>query len=243
MIGVTTSSDLAIADSSATDIEVTSTSTSTSTGIAADVKAATIIMAVRAAGLRLLSHGHWPDYPGDSVRPIPGFILSSFNPLVIEVAERCLRRHLGAPELSDPSRLARTALVLASASGDRATAQAITDAASANTRVPPLLFFQSNPNAVLGYITSRWALGGPVVSLSPIISGGLDPAAAGLACALSEAVLLLADGDADQVLVIAAEQAHNDTTSDNALATLVTHPVSTAPNIGTPTELPLPSDA
>lgn len=66
----------------------------------------------------------------------------------------------------------------------------------------PLLFFQSNPNAVLGLVAARWKLTGPVVAVSPLgtVPGEMPPDA------LELAALLLADGDADQVLVIAAEQ-------------------------------------
>ncbi|MFF1797620.1 beta-ketoacyl synthase N-terminal-like domain-containing protein, partial [Kitasatospora sp. NPDC058263] len=85
-------------------------------------------------------------------------------------------------------------------------------------RVPPLLFFQSNPNAVLGHIAARWGLTGPVVSISPADSvPGLVPQDA-----LDLAALLLADGDADQVLVIAAEQAASAGGTDRAAAVLVT---------------------
>jgi hypothetical protein len=105
-----------------------------------------------------------------------------------------------------------TAVVLASVRGDTATATAVADALRAGRRVPPLLFFQSNPNAVLGHITARWGLAGPVVCTSP----GGDALADGLAVAR----LLLADGDATEVLVIAAELA-DDSDRDGATALLV----------------------
>ncbi len=113
----------------------------------------------------------------------------------------------------------RTGLVLASAGGDRATALAIDTAAASERRMPPLLFFQSNPNAVLGHIAARWGLTGPVVAISP-----REAAAPGLipADALELAALLLADGDADQVLVIAAEQAERAGGTDHGTAVLVT---------------------
>ncbi|MBP0449345.1 hypothetical protein J5Y04_07240 [Kitasatospora sp. RG8] len=154
--------------------------------------------------LRILSRARWPD-PGraapdlpDRLPPLPGFSASSFNPLVAEAAERCLRAHHGAAPAPG-----RTALLLASAGGDRATARAIEEAASSGRRVPPLLFFQSNPNAVLGHIAARWGLTGPVVAISPVEAppDGLPQDA------LDLAALLLADGDADHVLIVAAEQA------------------------------------
>ncbi|MCX5214931.1 hypothetical protein OG689_37695 [Kitasatospora sp. NBC_00240] len=162
------------------------------------------------SGLRILAEGRWPgpealDGCGPAapaaLPPLPGFTASSFNPLVAETAERCLRAHYGPADAPDraPS---RTALLLASGSGDRATARAIDAAAASGRRVPPLLFFQSNPNAVLGLVAARWQLTGPVVAVSPLgtVPGEVPPDA------LELAALLLADGDADQVLVIAAEQ-------------------------------------
>jgi hypothetical protein len=61
-----------------------------------------------------------------------------------------------------------------------------------------MLFYQSNPNAVVGYLTARWGLAGPVVCTSP-------PRDA-LGDALRAARLLIQDGDAAAILVIVAEQ-------------------------------------
>lgn len=150
-------------------------------------------------GLRELAQARWPETGQDTLPQIAGFIVSSFNPLVAEVAARCLRRRPGPPPQA-PN--ARTALVLASSGWDRATARAITEATASGRRVPPLLFFQSNPNAVLGHIAARWRLAGPVVCLSPPAQDSdTIPSAA-----LTEADWLLRDGDADEVLLIAAEQ-------------------------------------
>ncbi|MFD0273882.1 beta-ketoacyl synthase N-terminal-like domain-containing protein [Kitasatospora sp. NPDC127111] len=161
-------------------------------------------------GLRILAEARWPDAGRagqDRLPPVPGFAASTFNPLVAEVAERCLRAHHGTAPAPG-----RTALLLASAGGDRATARAIDEAAASGRRVPPLLFFQSNPNAVLGHIAARWGLTGPVVAISPAEARpGSVPQDA-----LDHAALLLADGDADHVLVIAAEAADAADASDGA---------------------------
>ncbi|MFJ9518080.1 beta-ketoacyl synthase N-terminal-like domain-containing protein [Kitasatospora sp. NPDC101801] len=167
--------------------------------------------------LRTLATATWPPPQGPAeLPPLPGFAASTFNPLVAAVAELCLTRH------RDPDRAGggdRTGLLLASASGDRATALAIETAAASGRRMPPLLFFQSNPNAVLGHLAARWGLTGPVVAISPrhAAEPGQIPADA-----LELAALLLADGDADQVLVIAAEQAERPGSTDHGTAVLVT---------------------
>jgi hypothetical protein len=148
------------------------------------------------SGLTVLARAVWPATEGDALPPIAGFIVSAFNPLVAEVAERCLRAHYGAPP-ADPERAETTAVVLASVRGDTATAAAVAAALAEGRRVPPLLFFQSNPNAVVGHITARWGLAGPVVCTSP--------AGDALADALAEAELLIVDGDATEVLVIVAD--------------------------------------
>jgi hypothetical protein len=170
-----------------------------------------------ATAVRILARGGWPE-PGDTeLPPLAGFTASSFSPLVAVAAERCLRTHLG-PDRPVPPAPTRTALLLASSSGDRATARAIDTAAASGGRVPPLLFFQSNPNAVLGHLAARWQLTGPVVAVAPT-----TPAVPGElpVDALELAALLLADGDADQVLVISAEQTEDRRCPDRAVAALL----------------------
>jgi Beta-ketoacyl synthase, N-terminal domain len=163
-------------------------------------------------GLTVLARAHWPAAPGDVLPPIPGFISSSFSPLVAELAERCLRAYFGTRP-ADPARGERTAVLLASVSGDIGTAAAVAEAVDAGRRVPPLLFFQSNPNAVAGHLAARWELAGPVVCISP--------ATAALADALDAAALLVEDGDADAVLVIAAEQSRAGPQRDHGMALLI----------------------
>ena len=171
----------------------------------------------------ILASASWPLSPADQLPAIPGFVASSFSPLVAELADRCLQSYFGArparPELGG-----RTGVLLASTSGDLGTAAAVAAAVEAGRRVPPLLFFQSNPNAVAGYVAARWGLAGPVVCTMP--------AGDTLADAHRSALLLLADGDADAVLVIVAEQAPAADGGDHGLAQLVgpsSWPPGTAP--------------
>jgi hypothetical protein len=165
-----------------------------------------------AGGLTVLASAHWPARDDDVLRPIPGFIVSSFSPLVAELADRCLHRYFGARP-ADRARGERTGVLLASITGDLATAAAVAAAVDAGRRVPPLLFYQSSPNAVVGHLTARWGLAGPVVCTSP--------AAGALADALRGAVLLIQDGDAAAVLVIVAEQGRADAGDDHGTAMLV----------------------
>jgi hypothetical protein len=166
------------------------------------------LLSLEGRQLTKISEGRWPEAPDDELPALPGFIASSFSPLVAEVAERCLRAHHGEPPVA-PARGERTAIVLVSASGDAASAAQVARAVDTGARVGPLMFFQSVPNAVAGYIAARWGLGGPVVCLaSP--DGGLAAAA-----------LLIEDGDADEALVVFAEQATDPTGRDSAVAVLV----------------------
>lgn len=137
----------------------------------------------------------WPEGDG-AVARVPGFVHSDFAPVVVTVAERCLRRGYG-PE-GVPAGV-RTGIVLVSASGDLASAQHVRATVETGGRIGPLFFFQSVPNSVAGHLAARWGLRGPVVCLSP--TG--DPYTDGVA----EADLLRDDGDADEVLLILIEQA------------------------------------
>lgn len=162
-----------------------------------------------AAGLAVHAQGCWPESPYDEPPAgLPGFIESSFSPLVAEAAERCLRRRYGEPP-ADPTRGERTAIVLLSPLGDVSGAVRVARAVDEGTRVAPLLFFQSVPNAVAGYVAARWGLAGPVVCLSAG-EEGLDAAA-----------LLVEEGDADEALVVLAHQSYLDGEPDRAAAVLI----------------------
>jgi hypothetical protein len=179
----------------------------------------------------VLAWARWPE-PGDGdPPPVAGFVVSAFNPLVAAVADRCLRRRHGRrPAPARPG--ADTAVVLVSASGDRASAEHVGRVVAAGERPGPLLFFQSVPNSVVGHVAARWGLGGPVVCLCPVAAadaaepvvdahadahaeahagprGGSRAArarAVARAVAREEADLLLRGGEADEVLLIRVEQ-------------------------------------
>ncbi|TDD25267.1 hypothetical protein E1218_15285 [Kribbella turkmenica] len=139
--------------------------------------------AVEVHDLVVLAEGYWPE-PGDDVAAgppaLPGFVLSTFNPLAATVADRCLS--------ALPEPLAGSAGIVLVSAGDRISAEHVRQAVADGRRIGPLFFFQSVPNSVAGLIAAKWELRGPVVCVT---DGGLD-----------EAALLIGDGDADQVLIV-----------------------------------------
>jgi Beta-ketoacyl synthase, N-terminal domain len=173
---------------------------------------AALHVAAARAGLTVFSSASWPETDADREVPaLAGFIESDFSPLLAEVAGRALgRRALGGLE-QHPASGTVTAVVMVTALGDVSTATRVAAAVDAGERVSPLLFFQSVPNAVAGYLAARWQLTGPVVCISGI-TAGLDVAA-----------LLIADADADEALVVRVDPPVSGGT-DRAAAILVTGP-------------------
>jgi 3-oxoacyl-(acyl-carrier-protein) synthase len=162
--------------------------------------------AAAAAGLTVSSSACWPETDADGeVTALAGFIESNFSPLLAEVAGRALRRR-GQPQPS----AAVTAVVMVTALGDVTSATRVAAAVDSGARVSPLMFFQSVPNAVAGYLAARWHLTGPVVCVSGT-SAGLDLAA-----------LLIDDADADEALVVRVDLAVTGGDEDRAAAILVT---------------------
>ncbi|HEV2887610.1 MAG TPA: beta-ketoacyl synthase chain length factor [Jatrophihabitans sp.] len=170
----------------------------------------------------ILNEYRWPTEPAQDLPALPGYVLSSFSPLVAAVADGCLTEHYAEPSASAASRQ-RTAVLLVSAGNDVVSAGHVRDKVAAGRRLGPLFFFQTAPNSVVGQVTAHWGLGGPVVCISPVG----DPLADGMA----EAELLLDDGDADEVLLILVEQADPDAagppdSTDRAHALLLTKGVT-----------------
>jgi 3-oxoacyl-(acyl-carrier-protein) synthase len=158
--------------------------------------------------LAILAEARWPEAADGELPQVPGFVLSSFNPLVASAADRCLRRYYGDPPVP-PHEGDRTALIVVSGSGDAASADHVASMVDSGGRVGPLFFFQSVPNSIAGHVAARWGIAGPVVCLCP--TG--DPRSDGLA----EASLLIEDGDADRALVVLVEQSETDTSESSAV--------------------------
>lgn len=179
------------------------------------------------SGLVVLARAEWPESDRDLEPPrVAGFVVSSFSPLVVEVARRCLRRYHGEPPV-DAAVGERTAVVIVSVTGDVTTGAIVADAVDTGRRMPSMLFFQSVPNAVAGHVASRWGLAGPVVCISPSGDTG-DTGAAGAAgaagaetAAIEYAHQLIGDGDADRALLLLVEQGQPGGGRDRAVALLV----------------------
>lgn len=167
--------------------------------------------AATAAGLAVSAAACWPETGTDTeVRPLAGFIESTFSPLLAEVADRALSRR---PEPAAPGRV--TAIVIVTALGDVSSAAHVARAVDLGQRIGPLLFFQSVPNAVAGYLAARRQLTGPIVCV-----GGLD---AGLEITAE----LIEDADADEALVVWVSAGSADDDRDRAAALVVTGPAGT----------------
>lgn len=135
--------------------------------------------------------------PGSRPEPwrppvVPGFIESEFNPMVRLAVEQSLAGQ-------DPRAVLATGVVLGSVCGDSTTA----DVASRNLlrgRVRnPLLFYQSIPNSILGYVSRELGLTGPLACVAG--------AAALHADLLEMADLWLERPDVRQVVVVDVELA------------------------------------
>ncbi|GAA3525871.1 hypothetical protein GCM10022222_06000 [Amycolatopsis ultiminotia] len=165
---------------------------------------------------------------------LTGFIESEFNPLVHRAAWQCLTgRALDG---------ARTAVVLASLFGDTTTADLASRQLVAGRVHNAILFMQATANAILGHISTQFALTGPLLALSTP-----DPVEE----LVATAELLLDDGEIDHVLLVGAELAAGERTiaasaelgvtppaEDLAVAHLVTRD-SGQPETGPPhTEVP-----
>ncbi|HEY2796057.1 MAG TPA: hypothetical protein VGJ28_27075, partial [Micromonosporaceae bacterium] len=144
----------------------------------------------------VLSGGVWPASPADVEPPgVAGFIVSSFSPLAVEAAERAMRAYVGAPpDGEQPPEQPVTAVIIVSSAADDVSARAVADAVDVGGRIGPLMFFQSVPTAVAGYIAARWHLTGPVVAISPAAGDAITAAA-------DAAGFLFDDGDAERALL------------------------------------------
>lgn len=136
----------------------------------------------------------------DDLPGVPGFVISRFNPLVNEVARRCLSIP-GVGDVSGPG----TAIVLGTIFGDSTTS----DTASLNLVTGdvrnPLLFYQSVPTTILGNIARVYGITGPVICLS----ARKDPAAE--LAAVTD--LLFLDSEIHRALCIEVELATNPRTA------------------------------
>lgn len=127
---------------------------------------------------------------------VPGFVTSRFSPLVAAAVEACLGGPPGDPDLV-AGRGERTAIVLATMCGDTTTTDTATRRMVAGQVHSPLLFFQSVTTSVLGHLSRRYGITGPI----SCVSDGADLSSE----ALRLAEVVLDDDWLDQVLVVGVE--------------------------------------
>jgi hypothetical protein len=156
---------------------------------------ATLNAAAVAVGLTVLSSASWPETEADGEPPaLAGWVLR------------------GRDRSLEPGTV--TAIVIVTTLGDVTCATRVAATVDAGRRVPPLLFFQSVPNSVAGYVAARWHLTGPVVCVTGTTAG------------VEVAALLIEDADADAALVVWVDVALSHGDRDCAAAILVTGPAS-----------------
>ncbi|MFJ5264912.1 beta-ketoacyl synthase chain length factor [Streptomyces sp. NPDC088387] len=162
--------------------------------------------------LTVLARTAWSADTDERPPNLPGFTASPFAPIIAHVADVCLReRHQEPPVPAE--RADSIAMVLVSQLGDMATEAAVVGSVDTGSKASPLLFYQSVPSAVLGFVSARWGLGGPVICISP--AG--DP----LTEAMDLAELLIEDGSAGDVLLVLVELSAREGQPDHAEALLV----------------------
>lgn len=144
---------------------------------------------------------------GPELPVVPGFVSSTFNPLVREAVRGCL----GEPSSQEHSNplvgpyLDATAIVLATVAGDATTSDLASRYLIGGRVHNPLLFFQSVTTSILGHLTIEYGLTGPV----SCIAADHDLAQQ----AWQTSVLLLeTEPELDQVLLVGAELAVNPRT-------------------------------
>lgn len=139
---------------------------------------------------------HWSTVEDGPAPVLAGFVGSDFSPLLAAAADRCLSMRYAQRPVPAGDRIG---LVVISGSGDRVSAAQVRKSIAEGRRIGPLYFFQSVPNSVAGWIAAHWGVTGPVLCLCPV--------GAPLTDGLAEAALLITDGEVDQVLLVAVEQA------------------------------------
>ncbi|MFI1890531.1 beta-ketoacyl synthase N-terminal-like domain-containing protein [Streptomyces jumonjinensis] len=144
---------------------------------------------------------------GEELPGVPGFVVSSFNPLVRETVRRCLGEP-GTPDAPNPLTGPypdSTAIVLTTVAADATTSDTASQKLVAGRVHNPLLFFQSVTTSIVGHLAIEYGLTGPIHCIAA--DDGADTTA------LQASELLLLDDTIDQVLVIGVELAANPRTA------------------------------
>ncbi|SFG03803.1 hypothetical protein [Streptomyces mirabilis] len=142
--------------------------------------------------------------PGGASEELPkvvGFVLSRFSPIVNAAVVECLGDPTSEDNLVGQAG-PRTAMVLATMYGDTVTGDTATARMVDGKVHSPLLFFQSVTTSILGHLTKKYGITGPLTSLSHLTDPG------GQALLLADS--LLESDAADQVVIVGVETAANE---------------------------------
>ncbi|MER6916681.1 ketosynthase [Streptomyces sp. NPDC000594] len=174
---------------------------------------------------------------GEGPPGVPGFIESRFSPLVRAVVDGCVAD-------ADPDGFARradrTAVLLVTLFGDVTTTDLASRRMLAGQPHNPLLFYQSVPTSILGYVSRAHGIRGPITCLSAHAGSAGE--------ALETAELMLAEPTVDQLLLIGVELTGSERTAaarralppaerdspgqDSAFALLLRRPADKEPGDG-----------
>ncbi|MEU6162856.1 hypothetical protein [Streptomyces tanashiensis] len=124
--------------------------------------------------------------------PVPGFSGSPFSSLVVSAVDQCLGQLM--PEQRVLMGGDGTGILLASVSGDTATAETVGSQMVERRQISPLLFHQSVPNPVLSLVAKKYGITGAISCLS------VPDAVEREARLVAET--MVGDGDVDRVLVL-----------------------------------------
>ncbi|MDV9194733.1 ketosynthase [Streptomyces sp. Wh19] len=158
--------------------------------------------------LRVVAAAYLTHRQDDPELPVvPGFVASTFNPLVHETVRRCL----GDPPADGTGNALvgpypdTTAVLLATVAGDATTSDLASRKLVSGRVHNPLLFFQSVTTSILGHLAIQYGLTGPVSCIAA------DHGVAEQAWETAE-LLLSQEPELDQVLLVGIELAVNPRT-------------------------------
>jgi|GEM_PF-3555467 len=140
--------------------------------------------------MRIVVSGLHQQGAGEPVPNVRGFVRSPFNPLIYHSVKQAAEQAALTREALPPD---RRGIMLASMFTDAVTQQETWTDMINGKKISPIMFPQSVPSAIIGFLAKELNIHGPMTCLSASRSG--------TELALRQAADWLADGDADAVAV------------------------------------------